>query len=169
MRSHRQQLRIPSQLRWMRKIRIPSKRMKIRGKGDIVENTPLSVKDPPNVKPRTHARPTAPPPILKRSKTVPVRPRLAESYHSLFHPRRESFLYEDQDDDDKTADEEYSNEEEGYDAEEKPAPVARTPAKARAIGFVTPIRQSALGRNSLRPISAGDRYARAELTHFIFV
>jgi hypothetical protein len=50
---------------------------------------------------------------------VSIRPRLTESYHALFHPNRESFLYEDEDEEGNEQQEEYSGEEDGYEAEEE--------------------------------------------------
>jgi hypothetical protein len=64
--------------------------------------------------------------------------------------------------------EEYSDEDDGYEGEEE-EPTYRAPSKARAVGFVTPLRQPALVRNSLRSEVARNRYGAQQLTHFIFV
>jgi hypothetical protein len=122
MRSQRQKLRRPSQLKWMRKLRMPMRKMKM----EIVESAPVRAVHTPDLKPRVHVAP-APAPISKRRKTVPLQPSLAESYHSFFHPSRESFLYEDEDQEDKDAGEGYSDEEDGYDAEEEEPHLYRTP------------------------------------------
>jgi hypothetical protein len=100
---------------------------------------------------------------------VPIRPKLVESYHSLFHPDKESFLHEYEDEEGKEVQEEYSDEEDGYEEEEESQAPARTPSKARAVGVVAPIRKPALVRNSLRPATARDRYTQTPYTHFIFV
>jgi hypothetical protein len=42
---------------------------------------------------------------------VSFRPRLAEWYHAIFHPDSESFLHEDEDEESKELQEEYSGEE----------------------------------------------------------
>jgi hypothetical protein len=138
------------------------------GEGDVVESVPVSTVHTPDVKPRLHRTPP-PVPVLKRSRTVPIRPRLAESYHSLFHPDSESFLHEDEDEGGKDGQEDYSGEDDGYDAEEESYAPPRTPSKARAVGFVAPIRQPPVVRNSLRPVAARERYTHTPYTHIIFV
>jgi hypothetical protein len=118
------------------------------GEGDAVESVPVSAVHTPDINPRLHRAPP-PVPILKRRRTAPLHPRLAESYHSLFHPDSESFLHEDEDEEGKEGQEEYSGEDDGYDAEEESYAPPRTPSKTRAVGFVAPIRQPAVARNSL--------------------
>jgi hypothetical protein len=92
------------------------------GEGEIVEDTPVRAVHTPDVKPRVHPV-RVPPSILKRKRSVPMRPKLAESYHPIFHPDGESFLHEDEDEDEEGEQEheEYSDEDEGYDAEEEQA------------------------------------------------
>jgi hypothetical protein len=132
------------------------------GEGEIVEEGPVRAVHTPDVKPRVHPV-RVPPSILKRKRAVPMRPKLAESYHSIFHPDGESFLHEDEDEKGKQEHEEYSDEDEGYDAEEEQVAPSPVLSKARAVGFVAPIRPPPLARNSLRHDSARDRYTRSPL------